>query len=180
MVDSQYKFIAHLPFYDEMYDNSKWKAPSLTSNSNHKCSHSFDFASLVSDLRKNKLESLLSDTQKNHSPLVVSSPFSQCSSKIDIDDLVSRIDAKIAELEAEEEHEKLETKKKHHVVITSCKGNRFKMADIIAHFTSDNTRSANEKLDHLPLDIGFNNKKEAVRFAKEIKAADGEVSIQTT
>ena len=180
MVDSQYKFIAHLPFYDEMYDNSKWKAPSLTSNSNHKCSHSFDFASLVSDLRKNKLESLLSDTQKNHSPLVVSSPFSQCSSKIDIDDLVSRIDAKIAELEAEEEHEKLETKKKHHVVITSCKGNRFKMADIIAHFTSDNTRSANEKLDHLPLDIGFNNKKEAVRFAKEIKAAGGEVSIKTS
>lgn len=179
MVDSQYKFIAHLPFYDEMYDNSKWKAPSLISNSNHKCSHYFDFASLVSDLRKNKLESLLSDTQKNHAPLVMGSPFSQCSGKIDIDDLVSRIDAKIAELEAEEEQERKETKKKHHVVITSCKGNRLKMADIIAHFTNDNMRSANEKLDHLPLDIGFSNKKEAVRFAKEIKAAGGEVSIKT-
>lgn len=92
----------------------------------------------------------------------------------------SEIDAKIAELEAEEEQERKETKKKHHVVITSCKGNRLKMADIIAHFTSDNTGSANEKLNHLPLDIGFNTKKEAVRFAKEIKTAGGEVSIQTS
>ncbi len=180
MVDSQYKFIAHLPFYDEMYDNSRWKAPSLISNSNRKCSRYFDFASLVSDLRKNKLESLLSDTQKNHAHLVMGSPFSQRSGNIDIDDLVSRIDAKIAELEAEEEQERKETKKKHHVVITSCKGNRLKIADIIAHFTSDNIRSANDKLDHLPLDIDFNNKKEALRFAKEIKAAGGEVSMQTS
>lgn len=180
MVDSQYKFIAHLPFYDEMYDNSKWKAPSFLSHSNNKYNHSFDFASLVSDLRKNKLESLLSNAQQNHATLVKETPFSQCSGNIDIDDLVSRIDAKIAKLEAEEEQERKETKKWYHVVITSCKGNRLKIAAIIAHFTSDNIRSANEKLDHLPVDIGFNNIKEAVRFAKEIKAAGGEVSIKTS
>ena len=54
------------------------------------------------------------------------------------------------------------------------------MADIIAHFTNDNIRNANEKLDHLRLEIGFNNKKEAVRFAKEIKTAGGEVSVKTS
>ena len=123
---------------------------------------------------------MFSDTQKNNAALVRETPFSQCSGSIDIDALVSRIDAKIAELEAEEEQERKETKKKHHVVITSCNGKRLKMAKIIADFTSDNIRSANEKLDHLPLDIGFSNKKEAERFSKEIQAAGGEVCIKSS
>jgi len=181
MVDSQYKFIAHLPFYNELYDNSKWEAPLISSLSNRTSHPSLDFASLVNEMRKRRLESSLSsENQNNHSDITKGYPFSKSTSNIDIDDLVSRIDAKIAALEAEEELERKEAKKKHHVIITNYEGNKTKFANIIAHFTHDNIRRANEKLDHLPLDIGFSNKKEAGRFAKEIQSAGGEVSIKSS
>lgn len=107
MVDNQYKFIAHLPLYDEMYDNSVWKSPKSDFAINKKEFKSFDFAALVKTIRKKKLESVLADMDSERKPIETFSRESffnviQNENSIDIDKLVSKIDAKIAEVEKEE------------------------------------------------------------------------------
>lgn len=107
IVDNQYKFIAHLPLYDEMYDNSAWKAPESDFGINKRGFKSFDFVALVQTIRKKKLESVLADMDSKRKPLETSSRESffnviQNENSIDIDQLVSKIDAKIAEMEKEE------------------------------------------------------------------------------
>lgn len=115
MVDNQYKFIAHLPLYDEMYDNSAWKAPKSDFEINKRGFKSFDFVALVKTIRKKKLESVLADMDSERKPLETSSRESffnviQNENSIDIDKLVSKIDAKIAELEKEEKENEGEAK----------------------------------------------------------------------
>ena len=60
MVDSQYKFIAYLPFYDEMYDNSKWKAPQYKPTASGRPFKSLDFEAMVKEIKKKQMESTLS------------------------------------------------------------------------------------------------------------------------
>ena len=115
MVDNQYKFIAHLPLYDEMYDNSAWKATESDFEINKRGFKSFDFVALVKTIRKKKLESVLADMDSERKPLETSSRESffnviQNENSIDIDKLVSKIDAKIAELEKEEKENEGEAK----------------------------------------------------------------------
>lgn len=186
MVDSQYKFIAHLPFYDEMYDNSKWKAPQYRPTTCGKQFKSLDFEGMVKGIKKKQMESTLSGfSSERKSPTMPSGfPFlddAHTDGPMDIDSLVSRIDAKIAELEAEEaERKKLAAEKKHHVIITGDQGNKARIARIIATTTGDSLEKAAKKLDHFPVDIAFSTKGEAVKFAKEITNAGGKATIKTT
>ena len=101
---------------------------------------------------------------------------------MDIDSLVSRIDAKIAELEAQEEAErkKLEAEKKHHVIITSAQGSKARIACVIAATTGDSLEKTAKRLDHFPVDIAFNTKSEAVKFAREITNAGGKATIKAS
>ncbi len=78
LVDSQYKFIAHLPFYDEMYDNSHWEAPTCRPEPPRRPRKPLDLEALVRAARKKQWA--------EPSP--------------EFDSLLSKIDAKIAELEA--------------------------------------------------------------------------------
>ena len=186
MVDSQYKFIAHLPFYDEMYDNSKWKAPQYRSATRGSLFKPFDFEGMVKDIKKKQMESTLSGfSSERKAPTMLSGfPFlddAHIDGPMDIDSLVSRIDAKIAELEAEEaERKKQDTEKKHHVIITGNRGNKVRIARIIAATTGDSLEKATKKLDHFPVDIAFSTESEAVKFAKEVTNAGGKATIKTS
>lgn len=187
MVDSQYKFIAHLPFYDEMYDNSKWKAPQYHPVTRGAQLKPFDFEGMVKGIKKKQMESTLSgfSSERKSSTMPSGFPFldgAHTDGPIDIDSLVSRIDAKIAELEAEEEAErkKQDAEKKHHVIITGSQGNKARIARIIAATTGDSLEKAAKKLDHFPIDIAFSTKSEAMKFAKEVTNAGGKATIKTS
>ena len=187
MVDSQYKFIAHLPFYDEMYDNSKWKAPQYHPVTRGSQLKPFDFEGMVKGIKKKQMESTLSgfSSERKSSTMPSGFPFldgAHTDGPIDIDSLVSRIDAKIAELEAEEEAErkKQDAEKKHHVIITGSQGNKARIARIIAATTGDSLEKAAKKLDHFPVDIAFSTKSEAMKFAKEVTNAGGKATIKTS
>lgn len=111
IVDSQYKFIAHLPFYDEMYDNSKWKAPQYKPTASGRSFKSLDFETMVKGIKKKQMESTLSgfSAERKAPEAPRGFPFfeeARSDSPMDIDRLLSRIDAKIAELEAAEEAER--------------------------------------------------------------------------
>lgn len=187
MVDSQYKFIAHLPFYDEMYDNSKWEAPQYKPTASGKPFKSLDFEAMVKDIKRKRMESTLSgmSTERKAPETPMGFPFldgSRSDGPMDIDSLVSRIDAKIAELEAQEEAErkKQEAEKKHHVIITEAKSNRARIARVIAASTGESLEKATKRLAQFPVDIAFSSKSEAVKFAKDVTNAGGKATIKTS
>ena len=187
MVDSQYKFISHLPFYDEMYDNSKWKAPQYKPTASGKPFKSLDFEAMVKGIKKKQMESTLSDFSAGRKAPEIPRGFpffeeAQSDGTMDIDSLVSRIDAKIAELEAEEEAErkKQDAEKKFHVIITGGQGNKSRIARVIAATTGDSLEKAAKKLDHFTVDIAFSTRSEAVKFAKEVTNAGGKATIKTS
>lgn len=187
MVDSQYKFIAHLPFYDDMYDNSKWKAPQYRPATCGKQFKSLDFEGMVKGIKKKQMESTLSGfSSERKAPAMPSGfPFlddAHTDEPMDIDSLVSRIDAKIAELEAEEkaERKKLKAVKKHHVIITGDQGSKVRIARVIAAATGDSLEKATKKLSHFPVDISFGTKSEAMKFAMDITDAGGKATIKTS
>lgn len=187
MVDSQYKFIAHLPFYDEMYDNSKWKAPQYKPTASGRPFKSLDFEAMVKEIKKKQMESTLSGfSAERKTPAVPTGfPFfeeARSDGPMDIDSLVSRIDAKIAELEAEEEAERKKqgADKKHHVIITEGQSNRARIARVIASATGESLEKAAKRLAQFPVDIAFSTKSEAVKFAKDVTNAGGKATIKTS
>ena len=187
MVDSQYKFIAHLPFYDEMYDNSKWKAPQYKPTASGRPFKSLDFEAMVKEIKKKQMESTLSGfSAERKTPAVPTGfPFfeeARPDEPMDIDSLVSRIDAKIAELEAEEgaERKKQGADKKHHVIITEGQSNRARIARVIASATGESLEKAAKRLAQFPVDIAFSTKSEAVKFAKDVTNAGGKATIKTS
>ena len=187
MVDSQYKFIAHLPFYDEMYDNSKWKAPQYKPTASGRPFKSLDFEAMVKEIKKKQMESTLSGfSAERKTPAVPTGfPFfeeARSDGPMDIDSLVSRIDAKIAELEAEEEAERKKqgADKKHHVIITEGQSNRARIARVIASATGESLEKAAKRLAQFPVDIAFSTKSEAVKFAKDVTNVGGKATIKTS
>ncbi len=187
MVDSQYKFIAHLPFYDEMYDNSKWKAPRYKSTARGRVFKSLDFEAMVKGIKKQQMESTLSgfSVERKVSEVPMDFPFfeeARSDGPMDIDRLVSRLDAKIAELEAEEEAERKKqgADKKHQVIITEGQGNRARLARVLAAATGESLEKAAKRLAQFPVDIAFSTRSEAVKFAKDVTNAGGKATIKTS
>ena len=185
IVDSQYKFISHLPFYDEMYDNSKWKAPQYKPTASGKPFKSLDFEAMVKAMRIKQIESTFTSTRKSEG-VPKELPFVQnnrTNKAVDIDSLVAKIDEKIAELEAEEEsdHTKQKAKREYKVTITLQKASdKTKIAQIIAATTGESINTAEARLNHPHITLSFNSKNKAMRFAKDISDAGGKVTLNTT
>lgn len=185
MVDSQYKFIAHLPFFDEMYDNSDWKAPQYRLVARERQFKTLDFAELVRDIKRKEVEAALSSiaTERDTPEMPIVFPFPeavQADSPMDIDSLLEKIDSKIAELKAEEAtQKKQETKKEYHVIIEHAQGNEGEIAQIIAAATEKSIIEAAYELNHLPLDIAFRTRSEAAKFFKDVTHAGGSATIKT-
>lgn len=187
MVDSQYKFIAHLPFYDEMYDNSNWKAPQYYPAVTGTQFKSLDFEAMVKGIKRKQMESTLSgmSVERRCPEIPMGFPFlddAHTDRALDIDSLVSKIDAKIAALEAEEEAErkKQEPEKKYHVFITGDQVNKEKIVRVIAAVTGESVEKAAKKYNHFPVDIAFGTKSEAMKLAKDVNNAGGKATIRTS
>ena len=188
MVDNRYKFIAHLPFYNEMYDNSDWKAPRYVQASKGGKIKTLNFEAMVKSIKQKQMESTFSEraSEKRPPETPFAFPFVEgntrgTSQTSDIDSLITKIDAKIAELEAEEEAEKKKQSRKteHHVFIIDNLGNKSKIALVLASATGISIESANRKLSNLPFKITFDTKKEAAKFVKDVTDAGGIATLKT-
>lgn len=185
LVDSQYKFVARIPFYNEMYDNSGWKAPQCRFKSGKKRFKAFDFKEMVSEIMKKQMEEAGSKLSYEINASTASRPVMPTGDpknerRVDVSKLFSKIDAKIAELEAAEdaEREKKEADKKYHVLIVDANGNRAKIAKLITDVTGERLGSAAMKLMHYPVDLAFNTKSEAMTFARNVISAGGKVTLR--
>lgn len=187
MVDSQYKFVAHLPLYDEMYDNSSWVAPRTIQTSKKSVMKTVDFEKMVQELKKKQMESIvLAKSPKRGKPeLPFDFPFieeGKNGSSPDLDSLISTIDEKIAELEAEEKNKKDKRTQKgeYLVLILDDSGNRAKIARVIASATGMRLDRATQKLSNLPFALSFDTNKEAIKFANDITDAGGTATIKAS
>ena len=103
MIDNgRYKYITKFPFYFEMFDMGDWHTPiSISHAETTSVGKVFEFKKYVENLREKKINAMLNRPSPN--PFNTPSPMPP--SDINVDELVKRIDEKIAELEAEEDEE---------------------------------------------------------------------------
>jgi len=111
MVDARYKYICHFPFYDQMYDNSDWKAPIKYYNSDFNNEIKvFNLKEYINSVESKKRNELFD----SHSNPFEQSNSSQSSSEVsdaytvdelDLDEMMKKIDERLAELEDEDSEE---------------------------------------------------------------------------
>lgn len=182
MVDSQYKFIAHLRKYDEIYDHSDWSLPRPLLTSPGTSFQTLDFEKMVKDRKKKKVMDMLDagrpTCQEPELPPDLHSmpPLPPCPAPDpDVDHLVARIDARFAELEAEEARR---NPKKYRLVVTARPGSLRPVAQIVASVTGEPAEAVVEKLQEGPVTVEFDSEREAVRLAGKIIGAGGHVAIR--
>lgn len=180
-VDSQYKFITHLPFYDEMYDNSGWTPPKLHRVKRKKKTNKFDFEAMIRKMKERSHIAKIDRMPSNKStqdPYFMFSPPKEAEddNELDIDSLIEQIDARIAELEAEEDASE--------VPDNSIKVQVLSVNDSkdLAGFISQKTEIP---VDHVlkqlksnhPIEVVFYSPFDAVNFLERIEKAGGKATI---
>lgn len=107
-VDARYKYICHFPFYDQMYDNSDWRAPTKQHNTNFNNEiKTFNLKEYIHSIENEKRNELFGShsnpfEQQNssHSPSEISDSYTV--DELDLDDMMKKIDERLAELENED------------------------------------------------------------------------------
>lgn len=176
MVDNRFKFISSLPLYNEMYDNSAWKEPNIPIKRDKCKAKTMNFEELVKSERSRKLEGILSDRKKPNSSDFPRFPFFSESGEVvshDVDDLVARIDEKIAQLEAEEEAEKKKESKhkktsKYVVTILATDTDKEAVAEIVARCKGIALAEAKKEVATFPAEVSVGKKEDADNLMQEL------------
>ncbi len=171
MVDNRYKFVSHLPFYDEMYDNTNWKPPVFKHSNRPSRMKTIDFEEFVKEKRKAKMEATLASYGMGGASLMSSHEEPPETSSSAISDLISKIDQRIAELEAEEEQQR-----PYRVVVH--RGSTAAVAKAIASCTDKSEEEVAERLKKLPASFYFDSKEEAEKAVEAIHKAKGLATIK--
>lgn len=165
IANSRHKFISHLPFYDEMYDNSGWQAPPPYEARGEKPLEPLDFEAMVKDLSKRKLSALCAGRgQEKKRPAPI--PGMELPN-------MEFLSAPFAAPEEEEtrgrgeRRGKDEAGKKFTVQITGLRGSRQEVALAVAAATGESVDSAARRLGKLPADVVFSTREEALNFARK-------------
>ena len=116
IINNRYKWIEHLPFFDDLYGVCADKSKDASHDDAQLviCSPKlFDMEEYVKNKRQERISSMMKEREKNPP-----TPPKNTASDIDMDDLISKIDKKIAEIEQEEQRAKQELakEKSKHVV----------------------------------------------------------------
>lgn len=167
MIDNQYKFIAHFPFYNEMYDNSAWREPECIKILSKSKMKTVNFEEAVKKMKsQHRSSNFANPFHRNTEP---SFPFSSGNnSPFNVDELVARIDAKLEELQALEEEEDSKSGKKYIVTIVRTGSKKNELVDFIAK-QKDMSKSEVEKmLDDMPVHIEFENESDAKNFNSKV------------
>lgn len=107
LIHNKYKYITKFPFYYEMFDMSDWKFPENNIKYIPKRLNIFNLEKYVKNLKEKKINDLFNSRPSSPFTPMPPNPFNRQESpkEVNIDNLVRRIDEKIAELEKEEKKE---------------------------------------------------------------------------
>ena len=132
MISGRTKFITWLPDYRDMFDFRNWTPPKKRLPKKNSPVTTFDICECTKKLRQNKMEAMLGTKPRPNGvpaffdaltePDVPHGDASKDTTAMDIDSVIARIDAKIAELEAEEERENKAEKIPYDIIVKHCGG----------------------------------------------------------
>ncbi len=187
-VSGSLRFITWLPDYEEMFDCSNWRAPERHARSTHSKTSIFDIAKFVNEARKKKLLEASGEASTRS--------FDTTPSTSSVENLISKIDRRIQELEeaerAEEEKRKREAEQqiamqptagestfKYEVLVVSVGGSSKPwVVKAVSTACKISVVDAMRKLESLPASLRFKTKKEATVAEKAISDAGGIALIQ--
>lgn len=179
MISGHTKFITWLPDFTEMFDRSKWKAPKHVVRKNNNDVSVFDIQKYVRDAKKIKLDEMMKNSQETTlNPFGMITPDYEKKGRVsensasksteifddnahesehsgfDFEDLVAKIDAKIAELEAEETAEKkaneAKTGKTYVVTLLAVSGSKAPVIKAVRDNTKMSLKQAKGAIDKMP------------------------------
>lgn len=171
MVNNRYKFISSFPFYDELYEPVEMKCVEFNQLPSKLESKTLDFEKFVEDIRRKKIDDLFSGNrrERKESSRAIFEPDSS-DNKFDIRGLITRLDAKIAQLEQEEQTEKNKKQKDqtYTVVIMEKPSEKNNIAKIVAHCKKISIKNAEALLTENPMEVECGNESEARKITREL------------
>lgn len=172
------KFITWLPDFTEVFPVDGAKAPKRLPRSTRKPPTHFDIQKYVKDAKQRKMDEMMNRHPDPFSAMVqapVATPKPE--SSFDIDKLIAKIDAKIAELEEEEKAGEQDQTGHFTVTLVSCLS-KLGAIKVLRNAMPLSLRDAKDIVDNLPFKKTFTSLKEAKSFASELTEATGTVTTE--
>lgn len=193
MISGATKFISWIPDYTKIFDYSEWKAPKHVTRRDRKHSTVFAIDQFVKEMKKRKMDEMMSSMQPER-PLPFSSGVitsvaedKETDSSFNVEDLISKIDAKIAELEELEKEEQRAQEKerqghgtnKFEIVLVGTTGTKSTLIKAVRDYTSvSSLKKAKEIVDNLPHTFSFDSKDKADKAKRELLEVGGVIRKQ--
>lgn len=177
LINNQYKFITKFPFYNKIFDMSGWHAPTIE----NKCTTehiTFNLEKCVEEKRAEKVRKALNTSKTSSED--TNDTFSPSFPLFDKNDLIAKIDARIAELEKEVEIEETEKKstKICSVVITRINKLRVsEMVDYISDLLEISKRNVLIELNSLPVKFTCESPADANSLIEFVKRTGGQAEL---
>ena len=182
LISGSVKFITWLPDYRDMFDFADWKPPKKACHKTRHRLKTFNVTEYTKSIRSKKINEMFSENSPLNSTAFDSVlKTEEAISEFDgfnTEDLVARIDAKIAELAEEEKAERELKTKPHQVVVTAVGDELPAIARAIASLSVLSIKAVTKELKALPASFDFVNKAEAQEALKRVKEAGGKGKVQ--
>ena len=188
MISGRTKFITWLPDYRDMFDFSNWKPPKKRLKPRNNTVSTFDISEYTKKLHQKKIEDVLG---ANHRHSMLTADFDQQTEneshirdvpksvgEMNIDSMIARIDAKIAELEAEENHESMSENTPYDVIVMNCGGRAHEVAREISVVCSIPMTFVEQKLNNGTAEFRLPTKKKAEDIKAKIISFGGVAIIK--
>lgn len=199
MISGHTKFITWLPDFTEMFDCSNWKAPRRIVRKGSTNVEVFNIKEYVQEVKKKKMRELMGEdttpAPERFSHMPSETPRGSTigsthngdkeseTTSFDVESLIARIDAKIAELEAEEAAEKAKSEsveKKEasvqEVIILTVGSSKLATIKVIREHTKATLKEAKDIIDNLPHTFSVSTEEKASRFISAL-AEVGSIAI---
>lgn len=189
MISGRTKFITWLPDYRDMFDFSNWTPPKKRLPKKNSPVTTFDISECTKRLRQNKMETTLG---ANHHPSGLSASSDQLTQteassirevpkdagEIDIEAMIARIDARIAEIEDEDGSENKAKNAPYYIIIKHCGGHIHEVAREISMACSIPGTYVERKLNDGTAKFRLSTKKIAETVKAKIISLGGEAMIR--
>lgn len=185
MISGRTKFITWIPGYDKMFDCDNWRKPEKVVRTHKSRPDTFKIDYYVKEEKRKRIEKMMNfSTDATHSS-VTESPFlskpvpsgiidartndtETRPSSIDVDTLMKKIDAKIAELEEEERKEKNKKESKtYKLILTDAGKEKSKVIKTVSEVTNSDLKTALLNVKELPYIMEFSSKYKAKQAKKK-------------
>ena len=199
MISGHTKFITWLPDFTEMFDCSNWKAPRRIVRKGNTKVEVFNIKEYVQEVKKKKMRELMGEettpVPERFSHMPSETPRGSTTgsthngdkesetTSFDVESLIAKIDAKIAELEAEEAAEKAKSEsveKKEasvrEVIILTVGSSKLATIKVIREHTKVTLKEAKDIVDNLPHTFSISTEEKASCFISALSEV-GSIAI---